>query len=139
MRAPVLLLSFLVLAPLVAAAHTESQRYVAGPEIFQASVNSLNVGGASFTPRAGETRVTITIVDDVAGPGVGAHVCQHVPNDTTTCGDQPGENDVSGCSPLTLDLATTGRVTVWVGSATTAVVGCTLAPAVRGEITAAFE
>lgn len=129
-----LLVVLLAVAPFVAA-RSESQRYILGPELFQTSLNSLNVGGAQFVPRAGETQVVVTIVDDVAGPGVGAHVCQHVPDETgTSCGDDPGENSVSGCSPLTLDLSSAGRVVVWVGSATSAVSGCTLLPAVRGEI-----
>lgn len=133
------LIAALALAPLVAA-HTESKRYVAGPELLQLSLNTLNVGGAQFRPAVGETFVVVTVVDDVAGPGMGIEVCQHPVGDDSGCGDEPGEPSASGCSPVTLNLVPGGGdVGVWIGTATSAVSGCTLLPATRGVITATFS
>lgn len=142
MRRTVLVLAAaLVLAtPLAASAREATARYVGGPELFRFEFNSLNLGGAEFEPRAGESRVTVDVVDDVAGPGVGIEVCQHLASDPGACGDGPNEPEVSGCAPLVLEFdPADGVIGVWIGTASSAVVGCTLAPAVRGTITATFE
>lgn len=141
MRTLPLLVALLAFAPLVAATgHVQSQRYIAGPEVFQFTLNTLNLGGAQFVTPAGATRVTVTVADDVAGPGVGITVCQHAAGSDGSCGDEPGEPEKAGCSPVTLVLnGSRDPVGVWIGTATTAVSGCTLLPATRGNIVAEFE